>query len=168
MGLHKWGWFTKSFSLHCPCFKVHVSKVVWYNYNLFYCAPTTVWKMQKFSLSPQCGNLGNFPPLREISLQYNSLVKKLVWRNFCKKIVGENLQISTSRCGNYGNSLSRIFGKNFVKATVLLKRLLKSWFDKIFLWWERISRFSTLCTLCSHTFFTKNPWKQWFSKEITK
>ena len=25
-----------------------------------------------------------------------------------------------AQCGNYGNSLSRIFGKNFVKATVLL------------------------------------------------
>ena len=46
---------------------------------------------------------------------------------------------------NYGNSLSRIFGKNFVKVTVLLNKLLKSWLDEIFLWWERISRFSTLC-----------------------
>ena len=35
-------------------------------------------------------------------------------------------------CGNYGNSLSRIFGKNFVKVTVLLKKLLKSWFHEIF------------------------------------
>ena len=26
---------------------------------------------------------------RQIDLQYNSLVEKLVWRNFCKKIVGE-------------------------------------------------------------------------------
>ena len=29
-----------------------------------------------------------------------------------------------AQCGNYGNSLSRIFGKNFVKVTVLLKKLL--------------------------------------------
>ena len=41
--------------------------------------------------------------------------------------------------------LSRIFGKNFVKVTVLLNKLLKSWFDEIFLWWERFPRFSTLC-----------------------
>ena len=37
-----------------------------------------------------------------------------------------------TQCGNYGNSLSRIFGKNFVKVTVLLNKLLKSWFDEIF------------------------------------
>ena len=35
-------------------------------------------------------------------------------------------------CGNYGNSFSRIFGKNSVKLTVLLNKLLKSWFDEIF------------------------------------
>ena len=34
--------------------------------------------------------------------------------------------------GNYGNLLSRIFGKNFVKAMVLLKKLLNSWFDESF------------------------------------
>ena len=31
-----------------------------------------------------------------------------------------------AQCGNYGNSLSRIFDKNFVKATVLQNKLLKS------------------------------------------
>ena len=31
----------------------------------------------------------------EASLQYNSLVKKLIWRNFYKKSWGENSQIST-------------------------------------------------------------------------
>ena len=45
---------------------------------------------------------------------------------------------------NYGNSLSRTFGKNSVKVTVLLNKLLKRWFDEIFFGWERISRFSTL------------------------
>ena len=49
-------------------------------------------------------------------------------------------------CGNYGNSFSRIFDKNFVKATVLLNKLLKSWFHEIFFRWERISEISTLCT----------------------
>ena len=41
-----------------------------------------------------------------------------------------------------------IFDKNFVKATVLLKKLLKNWFHgKSFRWerWERILRLSTLC-----------------------
>jgi len=46
------------------------------------------------------------------------------------------------QCGNYKNSLSRIFGKNFVKVTVLLKKLLNKWFDEIFFRWERISHFS--------------------------
>ena len=32
----------------------------------------------------------------------------------------------------YGNFLSIIFGKNFVKLTVLLNKLLKSWFDELF------------------------------------
>ena len=31
-----------------------------------------------------------------------------------------------TQCGNYGNSLSRIFGKNFVKITILLTKLLNS------------------------------------------
>ena len=46
---------------------------------------------------------------------------------------------------NCRNSLSHLFRKNFVKAMVLLKKLLNSWFDEIFFQWERISRFSTLC-----------------------
>ena len=32
---------------------------------------------------------------RQIDSQYNSLVKKLIWRNFCKKSWGKSLQIST-------------------------------------------------------------------------
>ena len=50
---------------------------------------------------------------------------------------------------NYRNSLSPIFEKNFVKVTILLNKLLKSWFDEIFLKWQRISRFSTLRNLQS-------------------
>ena len=42
-------------------------------------------------------------------------------------------RISTTwQCGNYGNSLSRIFGKTFVKTAVLLNKSLKSWFDENF------------------------------------
>ena len=37
-----------------------------------------------------------------------------------------------THCGNYGNSLTHIFGKNLVKVTVLLMKLLISWFDEIF------------------------------------
>ena len=68
--------------------------------------------------------------------------------------------------------LSHFFHKNFVKATVLLKKLLKSWFDEIFLRWEWIFHFSTLCIenkILSHEkYFVKptysmiNSWKRWF------
>ena len=36
-------------------------------------------------------------------------------------------------CGNYGNLLSQFFDKNFVKVTFFMKKILKSWFDEIFL-----------------------------------
>ena len=34
--------------------------------------------------------------------------------------------------GNYGNLFSLFIGKNFVKVTILLDKLQKSWFDEIF------------------------------------
>ena len=37
-------------------------------------------------------------------------------------------QFTIAQCGNYGNILSRIFGKNFTKATVLLKKCGESKF----------------------------------------
>ena len=43
------------------------------------------------------------------------------------------LVISAQQCGNFRNSLLRIFGKNFVKATFLLKK----WFDEIFFRWDQ-------------------------------
>ena len=63
----------------------------------------------------------------------------------------------------------QLFSKTFVKVTVLLKKLLNSWFDEIFFWLERMSRFSTLC---SNTFLTFS-WKYvdflkiFFVKSIT-
>ena len=47
----------------------------------------TVWKFRKFS--------PNAKIFRQIDLQYNSLVKKIIWRNFCKISWGKILQIST-------------------------------------------------------------------------
>ena len=41
----------------------------------------------------------------------------------------ESFVFPRSQCENYGNLLSHICGKNFVKITVLLKKLLYSWFD---------------------------------------
>ena len=49
-----------------------------------------------------------------------------------------------------GNSLSRIFGKNFVKVMVLLHKSQKSWFDEIFL-----SFFHTVTELLSQKKFVK-------------
>ena len=44
--------------------------------------------------------------------------------------------IEVSQCGNCCDLVSHIFGKNFVKVTFLLKKLLKSWFDEIFFRWD--------------------------------
>ena len=59
----------------------------------------------------------------------------MIWRIFFS--VRENFSffhtVQCAQCGNYGNLLSRFFGKSFVKVTVLLKKLLNSWFDEIFL-----------------------------------
>ena len=48
------------------------------------------------------------------------------------------------QCGNFGNSLSHIFDKNFMKTTFLLRKLLKRWFDEIFFRFEWIFHFITL------------------------
>ena len=53
------------------------------------------------------------------------------WNQFYSKSLFTRKVVCT-QCGNYGNSLSRIFGKNFVKVTDLLNKLLKGWFDEIF------------------------------------
>ena len=84
-----------------------------------------MWKNEKFSLTEKI--------FREIKFLSKKSERKIPEFPQC------------AQCGNYGNSLSRIFGKNFVKVTVLRNKFLKSWFDEIFFWWERISCFSTLC-----------------------
>ena len=74
-----------------------------------------------------------------ITLLKNLSCNSTVWQNF-------RVTVYKTQCRNYVNSLSSIFGKNFVKVAVLLNKLLKSWFDEIFFWWERISRFfHTVC-----------------------
>ena len=93
----------------------------------------------------------NQKKFRQINSLVFSLVNTLLSRNFCQISVTVNFrnfhtvsEFQCAQCGNYGNSLSHYFGKNFVKVTYLLKKILKSWFDEIFFQWERISRFSTL------------------------
>ena len=90
---------------------------------------------------------------REINSLLTYLVNSLLSRNFCQKSVRENfrnfhtvlwecqdfsatqilreINFTDKRererqCGNYGILVSHFFGKNFVKATVLLNKLLNS------------------------------------------
>ena len=64
-------------------------------------------------------------------------------------------KLRDTQCGNNINSLSYNFDKNFVKATFLLKKLLKSWFHEIFFQWERKSCFSTLYVHTATVFVEK-------------
>ena len=107
---------------------------------LIFCA-LTVWKNEIFTLTGK--------KFRQINYLVISLVNPLLSRNFCQNIFREinvllknftmnclTKKLDGAQCGNYGNLLSRIFGKIFVKVTGLLKKLLNSWFDEIFFWWE--------------------------------
>ena len=80
--------------------------------------------------------------------------KQIFWVFFfCqKKFVRSKLRMHT---GNYGNLFSRIFDKNFVKATLLLKNLLKSWFHgKKFRWVKfRVFPYYALNTLWRATIY---------------
>ena len=94
-----------------------------------------MWKLQKFSLTYF------WQKFRESNIFTKEVTKELISRNIFWFF---HTAETVSQCGNYGNSLSHIFVKNFVKVTVLLNKLLKSWFDEIIFRWERISLFSTL------------------------
>ena len=63
------------------------------------------------------------------------LLKKLLNSSFDEKFFSESesiffifphCDVRAAQYGNYGNLLSRIFGNNFVKVTILLKKLLNS------------------------------------------
>ena len=98
--------------------------------------------------------------------QFNAKNVRFVESCRCMHLI-HSTEISGSQCGDYENSLSRIFGKNFVKVTVLLNKLLKSWFDEIFFWWdwERIPVISTQCGFYCHSNFTWNHfWLSWRSQ----
>ena len=70
-----------------------------------------MWKFRKF--------LPTANIFRQIDLQYNSLVKKLIWRKFCKISWGENLQISTLCKENFP-----LIEKIFREMNSLVKTLL--------------------------------------------
>ena len=57
------------------------------------------------------------------------------WWIFRVKLFSKDFsRVAKAQCGNYGNSLSRILGKIYVKVIIILNKLLKSWFDEIFFW----------------------------------
>ena len=99
-----------------------------------------------------------------MTLEQTSFEKTLLSRNFCEERKGKN------KCGNYGDSLSRIFGKNSVIA-VLLKKLLKLkeliW-RKRFLVREASSFFPKweIAEILSHAFFTKIRESNGFQKKL--
>ena len=66
---------------------------------------------------------------------YTMYYLHLISRDFAKKPVKSQLcdfqALFNAQCGNCCNLVSHIFGKNFVKVTFLLKKLLKS-FNEIF------------------------------------
>ena len=89
--------------------------------------------------------------------QINFLVKK---QRFHEIFV----HFSNTQCGNYGNSLSRIFGKNFVKVSVLLKKLLVR---------ENLSSFHTVPQCGNYGNSLTHFWQKFrqsnsFTKEINK
>ena len=107
----------------------------------------------------QRGKSRNSLSLKKISSNLLiSLVQPLLSRNSCGKSVRAHC------CRNCRNFLSHFFRKNFVKAMVLLKKLLNSWFDEIFF---RESKFIILphCGNYSCTLFDKNFMKR-FAKEL--
>ena len=79
---------------------------------------SAVWKLREHR-----GQLWKF---WQIFREINVFTKELIWRNIF------SMRVTFAFFHTVGNSLSRIFGKNFVKVTVLLKKLLNKWFDEIF------------------------------------
>ena len=107
--------------------------------------------------------------------------KKILWNQFFSFTKFLSRQCRAHWTGNYRrNLLSPFFGKNFMKAKLLLKNLLckyiNRWFHKIFFQWERISCFFTLCssglTVYGNyanllpPFWRKNSVKSFFTKEL--
>ena len=133
---------------------VFTSKTVWKLLNCWfheiYLYGEWVWQLFKVK------NSSVSRKIREIDSKKGSAWKSTIKRDFAQKIPWNQLfsnfdltekmfdfWFTVWKLCMYGNSLSHIFGKYFVKVTVLLNNLLESWFDEIFFWWERISRFSS-------------------------
>ena len=80
----------------------------------FDCGKITDWRNHRVEISEIIPHAPTWKFFRQIDLQYNSLVKTLIWWNFCKK-----------KCGNVKYSLSlRFFPWNQFFMTSSVKTLL--------------------------------------------
>ena len=77
---------------------------------------STLWKNQNFTLTEKI--------FRQINYLVISLVNALVSRNFCQKCVRENFR--NFHTVEIAEIFSHFFHKNFVKAIVLLNKLLNN------------------------------------------
>ena len=63
-----------------------------------------------------------------------------------------------TQCENYGNLPSHLFDKNFVKVTLLLKKILKTWFDENFSWMASDSKFLIFPHCVAHLLQLLSQW----------
>ena len=81
-------------------------------------------------------------------------------------IVEKRDVFSLTQCGKNGNLRSHFFGKTFVKATFVLRKLLNNWFDEPFFfpfWWVNFSFYHCV----SHSLI-KDSWIQLLSTICNK
>ena len=94
----------------------------------------------------------------------NSFHRMLISEFYPTPTVRKLQKFSLTVVNMYRNLFSHFFGKNFVKPTFLLKKLLKRWFDEIFFWWVNFSFYHTamcLSNLCGKNFVKVNITKNW-------
>ena len=103
---------------------------------------STLWKLQNFPATVFSLNF------RQITVLLKKLYSQLIWRKVFLRGRQWISRFSTlcTQCGYNGNLLSLFFGKNSVKVTFLLKKLLNTfkWFDEIFLGKKRNLFFTVL------------------------
>ena len=112
-------------------------------------------KVLRQSKSSFCGNSNVFNSHMVFSKIY---VKSTAGWPVKRKLISRNfpIKLCTVYSTNYRNYPSHFFRKKFVKAMVLLKKLLNSWFDEIFSVWQNFSFFHIYCALLWWKNFVKS------------
>ena len=125
-----------------------------------------MWSLQNFCITWKLFREINFiVKLFNKEVTFTKIFQKTVIQKFCK--------LHTVLCVLKTEIYSHFFGKNFVKATFLLKTLLNSWFDEIFFSLARV-KFSFFHTFCEmhreihcHAKFSSNQFAvKFFSKTL--